>query len=436
MSDNNKKLSKEPYKGVRDFYPEDKVLQNYIFQKWTKVCRSFGYEEMNASILEPTELYESKTGEEIINEQTYTFTDRGERRVTLRPEMTPTVARMIAFKKRDLTFPVRWYSIANFFRYERPQRGRSREFFQLNSDLFGASGVNADLEILKLAYSLMKEIGAEDKNFEIRINNRKFITFLLKDYFSLNEKLTAKMLKLIDKKSKISNSEFKEQAKLLLREKMEKFLEIMEVRDLNNLQEFSDNEGIREMQSIFKKLKKSGIENYVYAPDLMRGLDYYTGLVFEIWDTGRENNRSLFGGGRYDNLLEIFGEEPLPAIGFAVSDVVMENYLETYKLTPEYVSSNDLFICTLDESFIEKAGELADELRNEGLNVVVNLSSKKVGDQISSADKKNIPFITCIGESEVNSKKYKVKSLKSGEERELNKEEIGKFIKEINKRVS
>ncbi|HJN62640.1 MAG TPA: histidine--tRNA ligase [Candidatus Paceibacterota bacterium] len=422
-------LSKEPYKGVRDFYPKDKALQNYIFEKWAKVCRSFGYEEMGASILEPTELYEAKTGEEIINEQTYTFTDRGDRRVTMRPEMTPTVARMVAAKKRELNFPLRWYSIANFFRYERPQKGRTREFYQLNCDLFGTSGADADFEILNLAYSLMKEIGAEDNNFEIRINNRKFINFLLKDYLSLNEENVSKLMKLIDKKNKMPNSEFMEQAKLILNDKVENFLEILESRDLNELNQFSDNEGVKEMKAVFKKLNEAGIKNYRYEPTLMRGLDYYTGLVFELWDTGKGNNRSLFGGGRYDDLLEIFGEEKLPTTGFAVSDVVIENYLKTYNLIPEYTSSTDLFICTLDESFISKANDLAKILRGEGLNIVVNLSLKKVGDQISLANKKSIPFVICIGEIEVNSGKYKVKNLKSGEEKELGAEEISGFVK-------
>ena len=433
MAKDNKKLSKEPYKGVRDFYPKDKALQKYIFGKWREVAESFGYEEMDASILEPTEIFEAKTGEEIINEQTYTFTDRGDRRVTLRPEMTPTVARMVATKKRELNFPVRWYSIANFFRYERPQKGRLREFYQLNCDLFGASGADADFEIFNLAYSLMKKIGVKDDIFEIRINNRKFINFLLKDYFSLDEKGVSKLMKLIDKKNKISNSEFMEQAKLILDDSVKKLLEVTEVSDLNKLlsidSTFSENEGFREMKVLFKRLEDAGIKNYRYDPTLMRGFDYYTGMVFEVFDVGKENNRSLFGGGRYDNLLEIFGEDALPTIGFAVGDVTMMNFMETYALIPEYVSSTDLAICTLDQKFAGDANRLADVLRKEGLNVSVNLSSKKVGDQISSADKKGVLFILCVGESEVASGRYKVKNLKSGEEKELQIDEITNFIK-------
>src|SRR3989344_1852321 len=164
------------YKGVRDFYPEDQRVQNYLFSVMRKTVESFGYEEYNASILEPTELYAAKSSEEIIREQTYTFTDRGERSVTLRPEMTPTVARMVAARKRELGFPLRWYSVQNFFRYERPQRGRLREFWQLNADLFGVEGIEADVEVIALASRVMTELGAAEDDFLIKIGSREALT--------------------------------------------------------------------------------------------------------------------------------------------------------------------------------------------------------------------------------------------------------------------
>jgi histidyl-tRNA synthetase len=433
MAKDNKKLSKEPYKGVRDFYPQDKALQNYLFSKWREVSESFGYEEMDASILEPTELFESKTGEEIINEQTYTFTDRGDRRVTLRPEMTPSVARMVAARKRELSFPLRWYSISNFFRYERPQKGRLREFYQLNCDLFGVAGSDADFEIINLGYSIMKKLGATDDIFEIRVNNRKFINFLLSDYLSLDEKGVIKLMKLIDKKNKVSDPEFMEQAKLILGNNVEKLLKITEVKNLDELtsvdESIASDESFKEMKELFEKLDQAGIKNYRYDPTLMRGFDYYTGVVFEFFDTGKENKRSLFGGGRYDNLLEIFGEDPLPTVGFAPGEVPVTDFLITYGLVPDYISSTNLMICTLSQEFTKDANKLAQILRKSGLNVSVNLGSKKVGDQISSADKKSIPFTLCIGETEVASGIYKVKNLKSGEEKELQADRISEFVK-------
>ena len=250
------KLGTDPYKGVRDFYPEDMAIQNYIFNTWRQIVERNGYVEYSASLLEPTEIYTEKSGAEIVNEQTFTFTDRGDRSVTLRPEMTPTLASMIAARRRNLKFPLRWYSIPNLFRYERPQRGRRREHWQLNCDLLGIAGIEADKEIVSLAYTIMKEFGAKDEDFEIRINNS----------------------------------------------------------DINN----------------FKVIAP----NLVLDPTLARGQTYYTGIVFEIFDISKENGRALAGGGRYDNLLEMFDVEPIPAVGFGMGDITIRDFLETHKLGP------------------------------------------------------------------------------------------------------
>lgn len=249
-------LSTEPYKGVRDFYPEDMRVENYIFDTWKKVALQFNYEEYSASLLEPTEIYSEKSGAEIVNEQTLTFIDRGERSVTLRPEMTPTLARMVAARRKSLKFPLRWFSIPNLFRYEKPQRGRKREHWQFNADLMGDSGIEGDREIVSMAYTTMKAFGAKDEDFEIRMNNTDINTF------------------------------------------------------------------------------KDIAPNIVSDPTLARGQAYYTGMVFEIFDTNTENSRAIAGGGRYDNLLELFGVEPVPAVGFAMGDITLRDFLETHKLGP------------------------------------------------------------------------------------------------------
>lgn len=249
-------LSTEPYKGVQDFYPEDMLVQNHIFNTWRKVAEQFNYQEYSASPLEPTEIYSEKSGDEIVNQQTFTFIDRGGRSVTLRPEMTPTLARMVAARRKSLKFPLRWYSIPNLFRYEKPQRGRRREHYQFNADLLGLTDLEADKEILSMAYSIMKAFGAQDQDFEIRINNA----------------------------------------------------------DLENFKDVAPN--------------------LVTDPSLARGQAYYTGMVFEIFDTNPENSRALAGGGRYDNLLELFGVEPVPAVGFAMGDIALRDFLETHKLLP------------------------------------------------------------------------------------------------------
>ncbi|TSC67628.1 MAG: histidyl-tRNA synthetase [Parcubacteria group bacterium Gr01-1014_72] len=306
MTEKQKGLSTEPYKGVRDFYPEDMAEQNYIFSVWRKVAEEHGYQEYSASILEPAELYRSKGSDEIVSEQMYVFKDKGDREVALRPEMTPTLARMIAGRRKSLKFPLRWYSIPNVFRYERPQRGRRREHWQLNCDLMGIVGIEAEVEIILLAHEVMKAFGAKDEDFEIRVNSR----VLLKEIFGKKE-----LIQLLDRKDKMETVEFEKKWEELSGEKPN-----LDVQQTN------------EIKTLIKTLAEGGISNTVFSPTLTRGFDYYTGIVFEVFDTNPENRRSLFGGGRYDNLLEMFGAEAVPTVGFGMGDVTMRDFLETHKL--------------------------------------------------------------------------------------------------------
>ncbi|HEY4494546.1 MAG TPA: ATP phosphoribosyltransferase regulatory subunit, partial [Candidatus Paceibacterota bacterium] len=247
------KIPTNPYKGVRDFYPENLAIQKKIFSIWRNNAEKYGYEEYNASILESAELYRAKTGEEIVNEQTYTFIDRGEREVTLRPEMTPTVARMVAAKKRELVYPLRWYSIPNLFRYEQPQRGRLREHWQLNVDIFGVEGIEAEIEIINIAYDITRAYGLKDSDFEIRINNRKIMNYITKDVFSLTEEQAHKLSKLIDKKNKIPPDIFASVADEILKEKSPQFLTLLNSK---NFEEFTshlpqtkdEHEGLKEVK--------------------------------------------------------------------------------------------------------------------------------------------------------------------------------------------
>lgn len=312
------KLSTDPYKGVRDFYPEEQAIQNYIFDTWKKVAKSFGYIEYGASILEPADLYKSKGSDEIVNEQTFTFKDRGDREVVLRPEMTPTLARMVAARRRNLKFPLRWFSIPNLFRYEQPQRGRKREHWQLNCDLMGIADTKAELEIISLAYGIMKEFGAKDKDFEILINDRKSPMKGLREYKKeVTKEQEQKLLRIRDKKNKISDDEYRISIEEILGENLD-----------------IDSEESEDVKSLINKLNELGMKNVRFSPTLTRGFDYYTGIVFEVFDTHPDNRRSLFGGGRYDNLLEIFGVEPVPTIGFGMGDITMRDFLETHKLGP------------------------------------------------------------------------------------------------------
>ncbi len=360
--DKKQKINTEPYKGVRDFYPADMAIQNYIFGIWKKTAESFGYQEYGASVLEPSDLYKAKSGEEIVNEQTYTFKDRGEREVTLRPEMTPTVARMIAAKRKEFKFPIRWYSISNMFRYEKPQRGRTREFFQFNADIFGIESIQADIEMVSLSYEIMKNFGFKDEQFQIRIN--------------VNANATKK-----------------------------------------------------DAETLMKELEKIGIKNISFDEKIVRGAEYYTGIVFEIYDTGKENPRAIFGGGRYDNLLDIFEAEKVPAVGFGMGDVIIRDMLETYGLLPEIEAPAKLYICVLNENSIVYAQDFAKKAREQGISAIVDYSGKKVGEQIKYADKNNIPYVIIVGEDEVKTGKLKIKELSTGNETEITAETIANAIK-------
>jgi histidyl-tRNA synthetase len=400
-TEKKKNLSTEPYKGVRDFYPADMAVQNYIFDIWKKTTESFGYEEYGASVLEPADMYKAKSGEEIVNEQTYTFIDRGKREVTLRPEMTPTVARMVAAKKRELVFPLRWYSIPNLFRYEQPQRGRVREHWQLNVDLFGFDSIEADVEVILLAYKVMKNFGAKNEDFEIRVNSRNLLKKIFEGKLIDENKLGA-AVRLLDKKDKMKPDEFDKAIKEITNKSI----------DLN----IKENE---EINGLLQALKGQGINNAKFDPVLARGFDYYTGMVFEIYDTSPENRRALFGGGRYDDLTSLFGGDKIPAVGFGMGDVTIRDFLETRNLLPKIKAPADYYVCVMSPVEAAFAEKTAEDLRTNGFRVAVDFTYKKIGDQIKSADKRNIPNVIVIGQEEVKSGKVKVKDLKTGKEEYL-----------------
>ena len=423
-----KEISTESYKGVRDFYPEDMFVQNFIFGVWKNVAESFGYSQYDASILEPAELYRAKSGEELVGEQTYTFTDRGEREVTLRPEMTPTVARMVAGKEHELALPLRWYSIPNLFRYEKPQRGRLREHWQLNVDIFGVDSTDAEVEVITLADKIMKKFGATDSDFIIKINSRKILNDLFK-YFSLTDEQGQKVSKIIDKKEKIPADTFRASLEEIIGDKVAEMVLLLSSAEklLDTLGK--ENKSSVELVSLIEKLSENGLENVVFDPTLMRGFDYYTGIVFEVFDTHPTNNRSVFGGGRYDDLLDIFGKNKIPAFGFGAGDVTARDFLETHNLLPKYKSSADIFICTLKPEYAKEAFALADKARSLGVNVAVNFSDKKLGDQIKLADKQKIPFTLVLGEDEIKSALYPLKNLATGDEKKVKVEEIAGIVK-------
>jgi histidyl-tRNA synthetase len=424
MSDKTKqiKLSTEAYKGVRDFFPAEMAIEKHIFNIWRSVCEKYGYEEYTASVLEPAELYRAKSGEEIVNEQTYTFTDRGDREVTLRPEMTPTVARMVAARKRELVFPVRWFSIPNLFRYENPQRGRVREHWQLNVDIFGVESIQAEVETMQMAYEITKLYGLKDENFEIKVNNRKLMNFIMKDMLSLGDDAAYKLSKLIDKKDKIKAEQFDITAKEIIGAKADSFISLINAKNFAELKKNlgdtgAAHESLTEISTVIDGLAKLGITNVRFDQTLMRGFDYYTGIVFEVFDLNPANRRSVFGGGRYDDLLSLFGGEKVPAVGFGAGDVVAKDLMETYGTLPKTLgSSAKICICTMGEHNLVYSLALAKKIRDAGTSVVVDMSDKKIGDQIKNAVKRGVQKVIVIGDEEVKSGKLKIKDLATSKE--------------------
>ncbi len=429
-------LSKQPYKGARDFYPPDKRLQKYMFGVWRDVCESFGYEEYDAPILEPLEIYLAKTGEEIVNEQTYVFEDRGKRKVVIRPEMTPTVSRMVAAQRQELAYPLRWYSIPNLWRYERPQRGRLREHWQLNVDLFGVEGIGAELEMIQMVDAMFKAFGASHDMYEIRLNSRKLVDDALSGYIGLSKQETHDVSKLIDKMHKLERGKFVSALDKALTPKSrkagaaEKLLALLDVKNLQKLPaELAQHASVSELEQILNMLSNAGIKNARFDVTLMRGFDYYTDIVFEVFDKHPDNNRSMLGGGRYDGLVGLFGVPAVPTVGFGWGDVTLANFLELHRLTPDLRAETDVYVALIGD-VAEEAQKLISTLRKAGINVAVDLSGRKLGDQLKAADKKGVTNVLIIGEDELKTGKYKLKDLSTGKERKLDLKAVVKRLKE------
>jgi len=429
-------LSTKPYKGARDFYPVDKRLQNYMFGIWRTVAESFGYEQYDAPILEPLEIYKAKTGEEIVNEQTYTFEDRGGRQVVIRPEMTPTVSRMVAARRQELAYPLRWYSIPNLWRYERPQRGRLREHWQLNVDIFGVTGIEAEYEIITMVDAMFKAFGATHEMYEIHLNSRKFMDYVLEQELKLNPKEAHAISKLIDRMHKMERSDFIAKADAVINPKIlsngvvEKLLTILDTKDLAKLPvDLRSHESVTELQSMITMLRVAGIKNVIFDASLMRGFDYYTDIVFEVFDKHPDNNRSMLGGGRYDGLVGLFGVAPVATAGFGWGDVTLANFLELHHLLPDLKPTTDVYVVLVGDVVVAAAKPIAD-LRQLGINVAVDLSGRKLGDQIKAADKQGLSFALIIGETELAASKFKLKNLKTGTEQTLELPKIAKLLED------
>ena len=414
-------LSTKPYKGTRDFYPEDMKLRNWFYGKIREALELASFEEYNGPMLESLEMYIAKSGEEIANEQTYNFTDRGGRRLAVRPEMTPTVARLVAGKINELNFPLKWFSIPNLYRYENPQRGRLREHWQVNADIFGCDTYEADLEVISTAISLLTVFDADETMFKVHINNRRFFNDVIAAICNTDAESSKKVSKIVDKRNKISREAYeKELFELNINaEQIAKIdaLYSMSVKEACSL--CPDSVGANELLSLFDMLEKTDLLKYcVFDFGIIRGLDYYTGTVFEVFDESPENNRAMFGGGRYDNLVGMFAKNAkISGVGYGMGDVTLENFLVTHNLVPDlYAEDTRVLVARFDDVPYEKYIETVASLRNAGITATLYLGSKKFGKQIDYAVKGHYSHVLIMGGSELEAGVAKIKNLNTREE--------------------
>ncbi len=417
-------LSTNPYKGTRDFYPEDMRLRNWFFGKIRETLELSAFEEYNGPMLESLEMYIAKSGEEIAGEQTYNFTDRGGRRLAIRPEMTPSVARIVAAKMGELNYPLKWFSIPNMYRYERPQRGRLREFWQLNVDIFGCDTYEADLDVIESAINIMCSFGADETMFKIHINNRRFFNDVIAAICASDADGAKKISKVVDKKNKIPREEYvKELCALGLGDSQIEKIDSLYTMSIDEATALCpESRGSLELSSLFDMLRKTELDKYcVFDFGIIRGLDYYTGTVFEVFDEAPENNRAMFGGGRYDNLVDLFAKNSkISGVGYGMGDVTLENFLITHGLVPDlYAKTKRVLITRFDDVPYENYMKLTSNLRALGIESTLYLGSKKFGKQIDYAIKGHFSHIAVMGTSELEAGIVKIKDLDSRIESEV-----------------
>ena len=417
-------------KGTREFYPEQMSLRNYLYEKVRAASQAFGYQEYDGPFIETIDLYAARSGEELVKKQAFTFEDRGGDLVTLRPELTPSLARMIAARQNVLAYPVRWWSFGPFWRYEQPQKGRTREFFQWNIDMLGVNSPEADAEIISVAATFLRSVGLSPERAQIHMSNRR----LMDSQFDALDITTEKRLdvaNLVDRRAKMDSEKWDANA-----------LDLgLTQPQLDGLKDMLGNYDLwkqsDELNRTFAALEAMGTKDYVkFDPNIMRGLLYYTGTVFEAYDTSGSLKRAILGGGRYDNLLEEVGGQPLPGVGFAMGDVVIGIILQEAGLLPEFAPTPaQILVTVFDEKLTPKSYKLAAELRSTGMAVIVYPEVAKLQKQFKFADRMKVKVVLVLGPDEAEKGLVVVKNLLNGEQVPVAREAVVESVRGILKRA-
>ncbi len=423
-------LSNQEPKGTADWLPEEFLIRQYIFNTWRKVCLRYGFEEYLTPLVESSEIYWAKSGEDVGGRELLTFTDLGGRELSIRPEMTPSVTRLVTKIYNTSPKPLKYFSIANFMRNEKPQRGRNREFWQLNCDIFGSDSLRADIEIMQLALDLMLEFDPPQDSFTLAINSRKLIDLILDlsgvANFTSNKKLL--VVRTLDKWQKLDREVINDRLKSAGMNKtaisiIEEFMTSSSLEQLvKKLPKLKNNSAILEISKTLKTLSDLGYGDWIeFNPSVIRGFDYYDGLVFEVFDRNTKNNRALFGGGRYNGLASIFGVQDFPAVGFAPGDETTKLFLETWGLLDKIRNDKveKYYLPLLKISIAPELDKLAKELRAQQKNVLVGIEEQKIGKALEFANKKKVTKVVILGEEELRQGIYKIKDMLSGAEQEL-----------------
>ena len=406
-------------KGFRDFYPGEMSARRETIDTVEATAKRYGFREIGTPALERTQMYVDKSGEEIV-EELYAFEDKGGREVTLTPELTPTVARMVVAKSQELSKPIKWMSTRPFWRYEQVQQGRFREFYQTNVDIFGSSEPEADAEILAFAADAMTNLGLTADDFEFRVSHRDILGGLLEAFDADVD--TRDAIRAVDKSAKIDREEYL--ALLtdagLTWSQAEQFDDLLKSEDLDALAEFADTErveaAVTNLQNVLAAAEAFGVREYcTLSLETARGLDYYTGVVFECFDSTGEVSRAVFGGGRYDDLIESFGGQPTPAVGVAPGHAPLQLLCQRAGVWPAEELSTDYYLLTVGDTR-DVAARIARELREAGNVVETDVADRSFGAQMGYADGINAETVVIVGEQDLANDEVTVKNMATGDQ--------------------